>query len=443
MVHLLTPGDVVTLTPARRDCVVETLIGGGSQGQVYAATIGGRRVAIKWFYPEYINIDRDLWARLGRLIEEGRPHVSFLWPEALATHESMDGFGYVMPLLVDNYVSFANILGSRPIPALRTMCLAGARLAYAFHMLHGQGLCYRDISYRNVFVYPETGDVFVCDNDNVDINGSPGVVLGTPLFMAPELVRGDSGVAPSTQTDLHALAVLLFYMLHVHHPYMGKKVLDWGVFDSLAYNWLMGLEPTFIFDQEDTSNEVLPDEPETGLTALLHWRLYPAFIHELFRRAFIQGSRHPYDRVRESEWTRALAKLSDLAIECPSCRVESFHDAGRTYPLSCWGCGGDILLPLRLELGRGGPPKQIVILAPGRALYPYHLGREFGASLRIAEVVHNLVNPGTMVLVNQSEAPWTVRDTGGVLSKIPPSGVVKLEAGVKIYFGEREGLVVA
>jgi serine/threonine protein kinase len=38
--------------------------------------------------------------------------------------------------------------------------------------------------------------------------------------MAPELLLSD---VPSRQTDLFSLAVLLFYMLLVHHPLEGKR----------------------------------------------------------------------------------------------------------------------------------------------------------------------------------------------------------------------------
>jgi serine/threonine protein kinase len=49
----------------------------------------------------------------------------------------------------------------------------------------------------------------IADNDNVSVDGA-GVlgVLGTPRFMAPEIVRGET--VPSTQTDLFSLSVLIF-----------------------------------------------------------------------------------------------------------------------------------------------------------------------------------------------------------------------------------------
>src|SRR5256885_1046760 len=82
--------------------------------------------------------------------------------------------------------------------------------------LHARGLCYRDISFGNAFFDPETGEVLICDNDNVTVDAqAKGGVYGTPRFMSPEIVRGET--APNSQTDLFSLSVLLFYMFMMHH----------------------------------------------------------------------------------------------------------------------------------------------------------------------------------------------------------------------------------
>ena len=59
-----------------------------------------------------------------------------------------------------------------------------------------------------MFFDPDTGDVLICDNDNVSANGiDNSSVYGTPRFMAPEIVMGQA--KPSRNTDLYSLAVLL------------------------------------------------------------------------------------------------------------------------------------------------------------------------------------------------------------------------------------------
>ena len=72
-----------------------------------------------------------------------------------------------------------------------------------------------------MFFDPDTGDVLICDNDNVSANGiDNSSVYGTPRFMAPEIVMGQA--KPSRNTDLYSLAVLLFYMFMMGHPLEGK-----------------------------------------------------------------------------------------------------------------------------------------------------------------------------------------------------------------------------
>ena len=58
--------------------------------------------------------------------------------------------------------------------------------------LHAKGLCYQDINFGNLFFDPETGEACICDNDNVDIDGSPSQMAGTFGFQAPEIVRGEA-----------------------------------------------------------------------------------------------------------------------------------------------------------------------------------------------------------------------------------------------------------
>src|SRR5215212_1261982 len=137
----------------------------------------------------------------------------------------------------------------------------------------------------NAFFDPDTGEILICDNDNVAIdNQSRSAVYGTPRFMAPEIVRGDA--VPGTQTDLFSLAVLLFYMFVMHHPLEGKRELAIKCLDLPAMKKLYGTEPLFIFDPSDNSNA--PD-PQYQRNALAFWTVYPRFLRDLFTKAFTDG----------------------------------------------------------------------------------------------------------------------------------------------------------
>ena len=73
----------------------------------------------------------------------------------------------------------------RITPTFTGLATAGVHLADAFLQLHARGLCYRDISQGNVFVDPQTGDIQICDNDNVGIDSQPAALLARLVSWPP------------------------------------------------------------------------------------------------------------------------------------------------------------------------------------------------------------------------------------------------------------------
>src|SRR5205807_1017258 len=144
----------------------------------------------------------------------GPPSDRFLWPLELAGCDDLPGFGYLMELRENRFKGIVDMMAGRVEPSFTALASAGFELADSYLLLHSKGLCYRDISFGNVFLDPHSGEVRICDNDNVDVDGQPGEIGGTPRFMAPELVRGDQ--TPSIKTDRYSLAVLLFYLFMIH-----------------------------------------------------------------------------------------------------------------------------------------------------------------------------------------------------------------------------------
>ena len=47
MSFILKPGQIVRAEPSRTPCEVEKYLGGGGQGEVYRANLGGKPVALK------------------------------------------------------------------------------------------------------------------------------------------------------------------------------------------------------------------------------------------------------------------------------------------------------------------------------------------------------------------------------------------------------------
>ena len=227
-----------------------------------------------------------------------------------------------MPLIdTAQYASLADIESKRvPHPGYGVMTEAGRQLAECFRELHIAGYCYRDISKKNFWLSLETGDVVICDNDNIIVDKlCLGNIKGTTPFMAPEVVLNTA--KPSTVTDQHSLAVLLFCLLCGGHPLQGKMEYDIKILDQITSRNLYGLKPVFIFDPKDRSNR--PPDVAGYRHVAKHWKVLPAHMRNLFTKAFTSGLSNPASRVTDIEWKNALAQMLNLRHLC-RCGAETF-----------------------------------------------------------------------------------------------------------------------
>ncbi len=435
MGELFEPGKVVTLETSQSPCTIEKFLGGGGQGEVYKADVGGQAMALKWYFPHQATPEQR--AALEVLVKMGPPNKKFLWPLELASAPGVTGFGYIMPLREPRFKGIVDLMKRRIDPSFRALATAGIVLSDSYLQLHAKGLCYRDISFGNVFFDPDTGETLICDNDNVAVDGqSEGGVLGTPRFMAPEVVRGEA--KPSTQTDLFSLAVLLFYMFMVHHPLEGKRETAIKCLDLPAMNQLYGTNPLFIFDPNDDTNRPVPGHHDN---VIAFWPIYPQSLRDLFIKAFTVGLRDPLARVRESEWRAAMVQLRDSLIYCGSCGAENFYDgealraAGGQLP-PCWACHSDLRLPPRIRIG-----KQVVMLNHDTQLFPHHLddGRLYDFSQPVGAVTQHPKDPTIWGLKNLGSEKWVITGADGVIKDVEPGRSVTLTVGTKINFGKKEG----
>ena len=441
MNELLKTGQCVTIESSGGSCEVVQFLGGGGQGEVYRAKLGDEDLALKWYYPHAATPEQR--QALETLVKSGPPTDKFLWPLALAVapaKATLPGFGYVMRLREPRYKGIVDLMKRRIDPSFRVLATAGLQLAHSYLQLHAKGLCYRDISFGNVFFDPQTGEVLICDNDNVAVNGQAlGGVLGTPRFMAPEVVCGTG--LPGTETDLFSLAVLLFYVFMIHHPLEGRKEAAIKCLDLPAMNKLYGTEPVFIFDPVDRSNEPVPGCHDN---ATAFWPIYPKFLRDLFTRAFTVGIKDPqHGRVRESEWRAALVRLRDAIVYCAHCGGENFYDAEALpaaggKPAPCWSCRKEISLPYRIRIA-----KNVIMLNHDTQLFPHHLDDQklWDFDRPVAEVARHPTNPSVWGLKNLTPEKWVSTATDGSVKDVEPGRSATLAAGAKINFGKTEGEV--
>jgi DNA-binding helix-hairpin-helix protein with protein kinase domain len=414
----LQTGDVVRMHTAGETLLIGQRMAEGGQGVVYQAELGGGRFAVKWYRPAKSSWVNDLLkANLSRLVERGRPQNSaFVWPIDMVDCPGRDGFGYVMPLMPARFMSFVQMLKADHPPGFRALIQIGINLVDAFAALHTNGLCYRDISFGNLYVDPVTAEIAVIDNDNVGPSGSDGVVMGTPQFMAPEVIREET--LPSTESDLYSLAIFLFYLFCYGHPLEGAAMeasYSWEEGRRLSEQELMmkhfGINPVFVFDPGNDSNRPVPDSSVRNW-----WDIYPGFFQKLFIKSFTTGLHDPTltGRLTEGVWRRGLYRLADCVWQCGNCQAAIFFDLGDAgHP--CWGCGLVPPPPPLLML-----PGHTLVLADGAVLTGRHLKQAGAADKVLAAAETDPRYPGAILLRNLTDGAWIVEPDGEEKKQVRP-----------------------
>lgn len=424
---MLKSGKELTSTISKKYVVVK-LLGEGNQGEVYEVQSEGKKYALKWYLINQAT--KEQLENLKKLVSIGSPTDKFLWPMDIII--SNETFGYIMPLRENNFYSLNALVKRKIEPSFEAICTASYELANSYLQLHSKGMSYKDISLNNVFIEEKTGDIRICDNDNVAFaDNLYDSVLGTPMFMAPEIVMGKA--RPSIETDLHSLSVLIFHILMLGHPLDGQAEYNIKCKDSYAMNILYGSNPVFIWDPNNSSNRPVKNY---HTNPIIYWELYPEIIKNLFIKTFTDGLNDPNKRVRESEWRKAFITLRDSILFC-DCKVENFYDIDKVKTKQkniCWNCKKEIKTPPRMKID-----SNILMLTKNTKIYKHHLGTPYNFKEISGEVVQNPTNPNIFGIKNLSKDKWTVTKEDGSVLEIEPSKSITISPNLKINFGQVSG----
>ena len=413
--HFPSPGMNVQMVRAGSSVTIESRKAQGGQGVLYRGkTQQGAPVAVKWYRPSRA-LDRQRRA-IRELAMHSRPHPAFAWPIDIVECPGIQSFGYVMQWVPDRFGSLIEMLRAPDPPSFRVIIDIALELVDAFAALHSEGLCYRDVNFGNLLVDPDRREVAIVDNDNIGTEGGDVFVKGTLRFMAPEVIRDEA--EPSTITDLHSLAVFLFFLLMRGHPLEGHRVFQsytWNSDSHISETQLaihnFGIDPLFVFDPQTTANA-----PEPGSPVLVWWPIYPKFVRDLFIRAFCSGLSDASlnGRITEGEWRRAFMRLRDVLSEC-RCGASVFWDAENPTE-KCWHCATLPPQPTLLKL-----PGRSVVLVPGATLTSDQIVRDGDRHVIVGVVERHPKNPNGLVLRNVSSEDWTAAPIGEDLKVVKPT----------------------
>jgi predicted ATPase len=198
-------------------------LGRGGMGVVYRARDPQlrREVAVKVLHP-HLAADTAL---ASRLIAEARAASGLDHPHVCTVHELGhldDGRLYVAMAYYPGG-SLADRLAQGPLPVDEAVRIA-AQVAAGLHCAHQAGLVHRDVKPANVAFNTE-GEPKVLDFGIAKHVGSgatlPGMLVGTPRYMAPEQLRGE---VVDRRADVWALGALLYEMLAGRPAFDGEDM---------------------------------------------------------------------------------------------------------------------------------------------------------------------------------------------------------------------------
>jgi len=406
-------------TKSSKKVVVDHKLGEGGQGAVYRVDYNGNAKALKWYSGKKLSDPKKFLENLQNNIQRGKPTNAFLWPEDI-TENKGDAFGYIMDLRPGDYKDFSKFLiGKEGFASTTAIVNTSLHITAGFRALHQKGYSYQDLNDGNFFINPKTGDVLICDNDNVSEYGKKSGIAGKPRYMAPEIVRKEKD--PDMKTDAYSLAVVLFLLWVASHPLEGKAGTP-VCMDAKNERRIYGDDPVFIWDPKNDSNR-----PVQGIHkgAITRWPYLPVYLQEIFIKAFNKEALfNPMQRVIEMEWLRLFIRMRSEIFKC-SCGEVYFADPAELNP--CTGCQKKNNFQFYIKTYRYNLP-----VHQRTKLYSCHTEKDSDDFEKLTGEI--AVKDGNFELKNLTDKNWTTTDNGSTAS-IAPNASFALKKGLQISFG--------
>ena len=208
-------------------------LGGSGLSRVYVAeqATGSKKFAVKVLRNANFNpAALDVVQR--RLVQEARVASRLHHPHIVDVVDFgvTDGFAYLVMEHLDGESLRETLKRHGPLPWTRVLPMF-LHICDALEAAHAKGVIHRDLKPSNCFRVKHTsGDDFIqvadfglariVDEDLPDGLLAGGVLLTTPEYMAPELIRGSK---PDPRVDIYGVGVLLYELLTGMCPFQGGK----------------------------------------------------------------------------------------------------------------------------------------------------------------------------------------------------------------------------
>ena len=197
-------------------------LGQGEHAAVYRAydPVLEREVALKVPRQRAANSAKVL----DRFLGEAKALARLRHPRIVPVYEAgCVGERYYIAMALIEGCSLVERLAERPLAMHQAVELT-AELAEALAYAHTQGVVHRDVKPANIRL-DDRGAVYLMDfgiayrPESGEVPLAPGMILGTPAYLAPEQAQGGQTVHPAS--DQYSLGVVLYELLCGRLPFSG------------------------------------------------------------------------------------------------------------------------------------------------------------------------------------------------------------------------------
>ena len=215
---------------------LEKEIGRGSMGTVWSAVhlTLGQRVAIKLIAAEHAQA-AEARQRFSTEAKAAARLRSRYVVQVYDDGETPAGTPYIVLEYLDGETLEQRLERERDLP-LNDAVRITRHVARALSRAHAQGIVHRDLKPGNVFLARSDDDemgwlakvldfgIAKLEEHGIASTTKTGTLLGTPLFMSPEQVRGASSV--DGRSDLYSLGMVFYNMLSGTNAITGESFAD-------------------------------------------------------------------------------------------------------------------------------------------------------------------------------------------------------------------------
>jgi serine/threonine protein kinase len=215
---------------------LERELGRGAMGTVWVAqhVTLGQRVAIKFIASEHAQ-SPDARARFSIEAKAAARLKSRHVVQVYDDGETAEGTPYIVMEYLEGETLESRLERERELPLLDAVRVTG-QVARALARAHARGIVHRDLKPANIYLARNDEDELGWTTKVLDFGiakleestalstTKTGAVLGTPLFMSPEQVRGAHRV--DSRSDLYSLGACFFNMLTGRFPFDGESFGD-------------------------------------------------------------------------------------------------------------------------------------------------------------------------------------------------------------------------